>query len=246
MPLERQVNLLAGSRKITLFLVEGITDEISLALTLSRIIEKQRIVKFKLIRGDISSRDNTNPVNIQNKITDEIKGFINSDIYKKSDILQIVHLVDMDGAYIPDEQIMWHDKEHYLYTAENIFAKDTEYAKRRNKMKSQVLNKLAGLHTVYADLPYSIYFFSCNLEHVLHNQQNADDKDKTRLAHEAEDLFTANPQTFIAFMNDSSIAVEGDYDNTWRFIKQSANSLHRNSNFHLFLNNIVSSPEVNS
>ena len=81
MHLEKQVITFAKSKKVVLFIVEGITDEISLALVLSKIIEKDKLVRFKVINGDITSEYGTSSSNILNKITKVIKEFIDRDIY---------------------------------------------------------------------------------------------------------------------------------------------------------------------
>ena len=171
MPLEKQVKFLGKSKKIVLFIVEGITDEISLSLILSKIIEKDKVIRFKIVNSDITSLIGVNLNNIHNKITDYIKEFLSSDIYKKSDILNVVHLVDTDGAYISDDLILEKGTDNLDYTTRNIYTKNVDSIKKRNKQKSQILSKLIATSTVYVNLPYNIYFFSSNLEHVLHNQQ---------------------------------------------------------------------------
>lgn len=79
-----------------------------------------------------------------------------------------------------------------------------------------------------------VYFFSTNLEHVLHNIQNAKDEDKLKLAEKFEDKFYENPHNFIEFINDSEYALNDTYSETWNFIKQNNNSLKRYTNFNLF------------
>jgi hypothetical protein len=64
MHLEKQVTFLGKNSKIILFIVEGVTDEISLSLVLSRIIERGKVA------------------------------------------LNVIHLVDTDGAYIHDDLIL--------------------------------------------------------------------------------------------------------------------------------------------
>ena len=134
-PLERQVTFLGKIKKIVLFIVEGITDEISLALVLSKIIEKDKTVKFKIINGDMTAQTGVNSSNIHTKITDYIKEFVARDIYRKSDILNVIHLVDTDGAYISDNLILEKDVYSIEYTTQNIFAKNIHNIRNRNKQK---------------------------------------------------------------------------------------------------------------
>ena len=79
-----------------------------------------------------------------------------------------------------------------------------------------------------------MFYMSCNLEHVLHNIQNAVDNEKVNLAERLEDEYIDNPEEFVKFMSNSSFTVQGEYKETWEFIKKDLNSLNRYSNFHLF------------
>ncbi|MBU3158700.1 hypothetical protein KPL37_02785 [Clostridium frigoris] len=226
------------SKKIVLFIVEGVTDRNSFALILSKIIEKNKIVKFKVIHGDVTTQNGVNASNIYTKITHYIKEFIISDMYKKSDISNVIHLVDTDGAFINDEQVLQKDTDSIEYNTQNIFAKNIDNIKNRNKQKSQILSKLASTAMVYANLSYRIYFFSSNLEHVVHNIQGVKSDEKRKYAEKFEDKFITSPISFIEFMNNPEFAINGDYKETWEFIKKDTNSLKRYTNFNLYLNDI--------
>jgi len=226
------------SKRIVLFIVEGITDKNSLALVLSKIIEKDKIVKFKIINGDITTKNGVNAGNIHKKITDYIKEFIDGNVYKKSDILNIIHLVDTDGAYISDDLVLKKDVDNIEYNTQNIYAKNIDNIKKRNKQKSQILSKLSSTNVVYVNLPYRIYFFSSNLEHVIHNKQSVCPEEKRKYSEQFEDKFITNPANFIEFMSSLEFALNGEYKETWEFIKKDTNSLKRYTNFNLYLNTI--------
>lgn len=223
--------------KIVKKVIENI-DEDSLAFILSKIIEKDKRVKFKIINGDITGQNGVNSSNILRKITEHIKDFINRDIYIKSDILNVIHLVDTDGAFINDDLILEKNVDSIEYTTQNIYAKNIDNIKKRNKQKSQILSKLATTNTVYTNLPYDVYFFSYNLEHVLHNQQGVPTDEKIKYANKFVDQFVASPFSFIEFMNNPEFVVTGEYKDTWDFIKKDTNSLNRYSNFNLYLSTI--------
>jgi len=229
---------LGMSKKIVLFIVEGITDKNSFALVLSKIIEKDKIVKFKIINGDITTKNGVNAGNIHKKITDYIKEFIDGNVYKKSDILNIIHLVDTDGAYISDDLVLKKDVDNIEYNTQNIYAKNIDNIKKRNKQKSQILSKLSSTNAVYVNLPYRIYFFSSNLEHVIHNKQSVCPEEKRKYSEQFEDKFVTNPANFIEFMSSLEFALNGEYKETWEFIKKDTNSLKRYTNFNLYLNTI--------
>jgi len=79
-----------------------------------------------------------------------------------------------------------------------------------------------------------MYYFSCNLEHVLHDEQNLDDNLKSRYSYDFEDKYYGRELEFKSFIQDSIFSVKGDYNETWNFIKSDNNSLNRFSNFGLF------------
>ncbi len=101
-------------------------------------------------------------------------------------------------------------------------------------------NKLSTTSKIY-NINYSVYYFSTNLEHVLHDIQCVNDEEKMIYAQKFTDRFFKREIEFIAFINDPSFAVSGDYRSSWDFIKKDANSLNRYSNLHLFLADKVKS-----
>jgi len=79
----------------------------------------------------------------------------------------------------------------------------------------------------------------------MHEQRNLLNKDKMtyaeafRLKYEKDETI----QQFIDFLHSPEIAVQGNYEETWTFIKADTNSLKRYTNFHLFFSNPKNSPE---
>ena len=51
---------------------------------------------------------------------------------------------------------------------------------------------------------------------------------------------------FVDFFNDGEIAVQGDYKESWEFIKQDTNSLKRNTNISLLINSEIEGREIKS
>lgn len=241
MPLEKQVKLMAGknkAKKIILVIVEGISDEISLSLVLSRIIGKNKLIKFKVMGGDITTEHNSKPSNIQDKLSMKVKQFLSKHEYKKSDILEIIHIVDIDGCYISQENIEEKGKGKIYYTPNRIFTSNPQAIIQRNQQKSEILSTLVGVQHIFA-IPYSIYYFSCNLEHVLYNEANMPDNRKVEKAHSFEDKYSGEPWKFVNFINTSEFAYRGRYKHSWDYIKKKNNSLKRKTNFNLFINRIA-------
>ena len=153
--------------------------------------------------------------------------------FKKNDIIKIVHLVDTDGAFVKENCIKYKDINEVEYELDAINTKNVELIKKRNLKKAAILNKLSTTNLVN-NVPYKIYFFSTNLEHVLHNIQNAKDNEKQKLAEKFEDKFYDKPENFIKFISDGQYALKDEYSKTWQFIKVDNHSLKRFTNFNLF------------
>lgn len=220
------------TKKIILFIVEGITDETSLGLILSRLY-KGTGIRFHVAGTDITSQNTTNTSNILVRLSDEIKSF-QKGTYRDSDILQVVHLIDTDGAFVSDEHVVYEDTSNPIYTLNSIKTSHVEQMKYRNQRKSSIINKLVGITKVRKVIPYTLFYFSCNLEHVLHDIQNLPWEDKIEYAEKFQDRFDGKETEFVEFLKSESFTVKGDFKETWDFIKRDCNSLNRYCNFHLY------------
>lgn len=226
------------TKKIILFIVEGITDENSLALILSKIINNLE-VRFHIVYGDITADKFTSTTNVKTKVNDQLKIFLNKNKFKKTDILQIIHLTDTDGAFVSPNNIFEDNTVNQLVYKDNcIITNNKVSTEKRNKKKSEVLEVLINTKKINK-IPYTILFFSCNLEHVLHNIRNASNNEKSILANNFIEKYYPFPNDFIDFISNSSFTVHGTYKDTWAFIKKNCNSLNRYSNFHLYFHNFL-------
>lgn len=220
------------SKKVVIFIVEGITDETSIGYIVTK-LNRDNKVYFQIVNKDITSDEINNSTNIITKINEQIKICIGEQHFKKNDIIKIIHLVDTDGAFARDDSIIYKDTKSVEYDLEHIYTANIDKIKERNQRKSQILKRLCCTDKI-SGIPYEIYFFSTNLEHVLHDIQNAKDSEKQALANKFQDEFYDNPEQFINFINDDKYALSGTYDESWNFIKEENNSLKRYTNFNLF------------
>ena len=176
------------TKKVILFIVEGVTDKTSLGGIIDKLVSSN-LVRFYITGGDITSDRFSNSSNAIAKVNDHVKAFLARELgIKKSDIIRIVHLIDMDGAYIKSDQIQVEEVEEFVYSESAIIANEVERVIERNSRKQQVLNRLS-LCPKIAGIPYSMYYFSCNLEHVLHNEINLADELKMVYAERFSDSY---------------------------------------------------------
>lgn len=219
-------------RKVTLFIVEGTTDLISMEALLSRLLS-QEAVRFQVVNGDLTSNINSNANNIIAKLNMQLKLCINRYHYKKEDFSRIIHLVDTDGVFIPEDCIQPGDTKEPVYYNDRIVTSRVDAIKLRNEHKSTLLQKLCTVNQINK-IPYQIFFFSSNLEHVLHDIPNAPHFDKKTLAENFSERFYGREEEFLRFIRSPEIAVGTNKKESWEFIEQSTNSLERYCNFHLF------------
>lgn len=222
-------------KKVVLFIVEGITDKESLELLLTELIKDNNQVIFELAYGDITSDGGINSSNIKSKITDIIKGG-GKRKFRPTDYREIIHLVDMDGAFISEDNIYLDESlDEFSYRNEGIYANNIEKVVERNNRKQQLLNLLCSTNIVYNSVPYRIFYFSSNLEHVLHNKIEIQENLKIEYAEEFQERYIEDLEGFVNFICESDFTVKKEYKESWNFIKRDNNSIKRYTNFNIVL-----------
>lgn len=220
-----------AKKKIMLFIVEGPTDETSLSTVLSRIFSSDT-VRFQVVHGDVLTKDFVESDKIIAAVNEQIKLFRGS-VYRPGDFCKVVHLADTDGAFIPEEAIKEEaaeGRQYPFYTDTQILTPEPANIVDRNARKSSNIAKLSSIGRI-GGIPYSFYYFSCNLDHVLHGRNNLSEAEKIVCSRDFDLKYADDPNAFIRFMKDESFAVQGTYQETWTFIKQGVHSLERHSNF---------------
>lgn len=220
-----------AKKKIMLFIVEGPTDETSLSTVLSRIFSSDT-VRFQVVHGDVLTKDFVASDKIIAAVNEQIKLFRGS-VYKTGDFCKVVHLADTDGAFIPEEAIKEEaaeGRQYPFYTDTQILTPEPANIINRNVRKSKNIAKLSSTGRI-GGIPYSFYYFCCNLDHVLHGRNNLSEAEKIVCSRDFDLKYADDPNAFIRFMKDESFAVQGAYQETWTFIKQGVHSLERHSNF---------------
>lgn len=220
--------------KVILFLVEGPTDEDALALIYSRIV-KAHDIKFEVLHTDITADEDMTVKYIEDRIKKVIEVYLKKNPFiKKSDILKVVQIIDTDGAFIPIALVKQSDTGKTEYFETYIAAKNKDRLIRRNISKRSIVHRLAHSENV-AGFPYEIYYFSRNMEHVLHNiTEDLTDEEKEELAFEIADRYSEHPEDFLKLLYEADFYVSGTYEDTWKFIMENGNSLERYCNMSVF------------
>lgn len=260
-------------RKVYLFIVEGISDNNALSNSIQELydqIDDTSTVYFCSMKGneeddnggDITSAgfvDNGSMNWVRaNNIEYNIYFYILADFFDTEkilpeDITKIIHIVDTDGAYIPDTKVICNPglplDQKKKYYDDRIECLNIDSIKARNRQKRENLTYLSRCTTISicnTDIPYSVYFFSCNLDHFLHNDANLQKNQKTKLANVFSDKYLDDLDGFVDFfMNDTDSLHNMSYRETWDYIKKEDNSLRRHTNINILLQELKNDIERN-
>lgn len=223
---------LVACKKIIFVIVEGPSDELALGVLLTRIFSSKTLY-IHVVRGDITTKPGNNLSNIIKKVYDEIKGYADYHKYKQVHFQEIIHIVDTDGIYISDDLIIENtDLLDHIYSGDKIETPSKRNIEQRNLQKRENLNKLSTVGEIWK-LPYSIYYMSCNFDHVLYNKMNSDNREKENDSYQFAKRYKDDLQGFLDYIIKSDFAVKFDYKESWEFIKSDNNSLKRNCNLGL-------------
>ena len=191
--------------------------------------------------GDITAERGANPQTIMGLINKlMVKPFLRDlGLYEK-DILQIIHIADTDGCYIPDECVLAEAVEKPFYTESAIRCSSPESIRDRNRRKSENLDFLSAqtqLKSNHSSINYRLYFNSCNQDHFLGGDRNMRPEEKENCA---ENFAYAGENTFRStFLSDSNPVSSLSYEDSWDYLRQGTNSLNSASNLCVLINNLL-------
>lgn len=223
-------------KKIVFVIVEGPSDDDALGVILTRIFDNNKVY-VHIMHGDITTMKG----NVLNNIGNEIRTYAKSNHMKYTDFQQIIHIVDTDGAYIPENAVVENqDVDNPFYTLTGIHTKSVKNIQKRNAIKSGNLDRVSITKKVW-QVPYKVYYMSCNLDHVLYNKPNSSDAEKEENSFEFAKKYKDDIPEFIKYMTKSEFSVDLEYATSWKYIKEGLRSLERHSNFGLCLKNSAES-----
>jgi len=217
-------------------IVEGPSDRDALEIPITRIFNRNE-VKVHVEHGDVTSEQGANARTILAKLGEIIEKFEGRYSVKRRDFQEIIHIVDMDGAYIPDSAVVKDlTAENPIYSLQEIRTKNVTEMIERNMRKQNCLNRLSTRDRV-SSIPYKIYYMSSNLDHVLYDKLNSSDEEKENDSRKFSTQYNNDIKGFINFMADSPFSVKMPYKESWEFIKEEKHSLERYTNFGICLTN---------
>ena len=218
-------------KKIVFVIVEGTSDEEALGVLLNRIYDS-KAVYVQVMHCDITTELDVNTGNVVAKIGDVVKKYAGRT-FKPGDFSRIIHITDTDGAFIPDDAVV-EDAAAVkpLYSATEIRTQRKSGIENRNLRKRECLNRLSSASRIW-DVPYQIYYMSCNLDHALYGKLNSTDYEKEADAFAFAKKYRDDIPSFMKYISESDFSVVGSYPQSWQYISEGLHSLERHTNFGL-------------
>ncbi len=212
------------------------------------------------VGGDITSRFGVIPSKLQmlmNKLI--IMPCISEHSLMPKYVTEIVQIIDMDGVYIDDSRIIL-DKDlaiddSPLYFENGIYAVDPITIAERNARKRANIETLLDFQkngfaiqnfydngygnkptTKVFQVPYSLYYFSCNLDHYICGDPNLNKYMKIAKADEFARNLGADMCSFVKHLiNDADSVKNVTSDESWDLVMRDNNSLKRLTNINLLI-----------
>lgn len=234
------------TKKVILVVVEGETEQVILYDYLDAYFTESE-VRFDVQRGDILTKweGTKKTTNIKKSVGQVIKRYLEKNKFLPKDLLAIVHITDADGCFIPNEQVkvsanlndsIFYDETEILVGSE----KKKEAIEERNTLKAKNIKILATSESFTVKknpVPYQLFYFSTNLEHVLWGERNEDPIGKVQKAEEFIETLTSSIEEYLSplLYADKENTYEEKLEESWAYIMQECNSLHRSTNVPLLV-----------
>ncbi|MEI3032690.1 MAG: hypothetical protein V8T39_07925 [Streptococcus lutetiensis] len=223
-----------NKNKIFLIFVEGTTDEDCLEPLReyyeNKINPANANIDIRVKNGDIF----TDVINKQKSgkdiLKEQIQNYLNYSKLKPQDIVHVAFITDTDGIYVNnytinrqiDEEFQkdgfQYDLENKTIVCKNNQKKESIQRSRQTKARkiSDILKSPDKIFIQRAPIPYSVYYNSLNLEHVLFNKIIPGEK-KTETLDEFLDKIDESPDKLIQIFSEK--ALSNDYQTSWSEIQ---------------------------
>lgn len=222
-------------KKVVFIIVEGCSDETALGHFFKMLYQPNNVY-IHIEHGDITSEKGVVSTNIINKVADRVKRYAKKYNLKNTDFEKIIHIIDTDGAFIPNNNIVYDNcNPDPSYFLTEIKTSNVIGIQSRNQTKKNNINRLVSTNTIWK-IQYKAYYMSCNLDHVLYNKLNSSDEDKENNSLAFYEKYEDDYPEFVNYICNSEFSVNNQYRESWAFIKEGLNSLNRYTNISLCFN----------
>lgn len=218
-----------AKRKIVFVIVEGPSDDEALGVILSKIYDKDSVY-VHIMHGDITTQTRVTASNIVAKVGNCVRQYAAQNHYKPADFKEIIHIVDTDGAYIPDSAVIEDENAiKPIYSVTEIHTANPDKIINRNARKRENIERLKSTGQIWK-LPYKIYYMSSNLDHALYGKLNSTDEEKEEDAYQFAKKYRNDIPKFLKYIKESDFSVGPDYKKSWEYITEGLHSLERHTN----------------
>lgn len=218
---------MAKTKKVLFVLVEGRTDKISLQKPLEVAYPNMRVC-IKPFNGDITSDRYSNSNNIEDRIYESMIAELRKKSLNRNDVMEIIHIVDTDGAYIPNSNVVTDlSCKHPVYypVTFEIHTQNKAGIENRNSHKRKMIDLLVEM-TDIKGIPYRVFYMSCNLDHVLHGKPNATQEMKVKSAKRFALRYGNDLYSLINFLSNSVFSYVDEYGESWEFLRFHNNGIN--------------------
>ena len=216
--------------KLVIFITEGKSEENALYSLMKSYFRPNPVI-FHIYHGDILIKRYRKGGPLS-----EIEAIVRFECERyglaRQDILQVVHIADTDGLFIPDTAVrMDYKAKRADYREDRIYTCNPESIKERNKRRRGNVRILIQTRRLEGNIPYTIFFLSRNIEHALYGiEGHVNDSRKTDLAYDFSDQFGYDWKSFINYIKNEGITIGNTYKESWELIQNDIESLKRHTN----------------
>lgn len=225
-------------------------------------LNKEGIAKINY-NGDITTRYGISKENILPLI---LKLFIHPELKKHPAyeypkyIYEVIHLVDIDGAYLKDSNIhkyVNNDMELPYYDDKHnrILTDDVTNLIDRNKRKRENLDKMIRTEKLRITMekgasesrekPYRVYYFSTNLDHILYDRANNESYNKVPDAKDFANKYYEKPLEMARFfINHISASPVTDYKGSWQWLMDDEDTLSPKTNINVLIMDLLNKAKI--
>jgi hypothetical protein len=231
--------------KIIIALVEGPNDEVGLTQLLRYWVKQRyndREVKLAVVGTDLLQHERpAGPLGMLELVYGQVESFLSKNKLDWENLVEVIEICDVDGVYLNDG-LLQNQLGSIEYREHSIFCADTDYIKNRNARKRANIDELLAHHELQKGnhhLPFSLYYFSCNFEHVFFNSRNNTRQTKRHLALQLDEEFSQNPSHFFEIHFTEDVFPFSTYQESWDALRKETTRIPRCSNLNVWLPSVT-------